>query len=358
MNRHLILVDTNAIISSNYKISSPMLLDFLKNGFNKMVISEVCLEEAFKNYSKRQEEAIEKVNTAIKGLGKKGIKHELIYEKIDIQESLDKEVDSLNITLIPRNKADFDFIYKKAMECKKPFKFKNGKESGGIKDNIIWSSYVNYLKEVAHSYDEIIFVTEDSDFVEEKNDTFVLADDLIEDISFLEGELKKLKVVKNLKQLNEQILSPLLPKFDEYNANIQDTIELLLESSIEDNFSEIEAICENKFTEILGQEVTLSVLEWVGGITMPNGIQHTKNEGYIYFTQAFNAQFDYFIHKYDMDGYEDRNYSIVDDDWNDHVMLVEETVRIVVSFEVNVDINSDEDIEIVDFFIHDDVEFD
>ncbi|WML49171.1 PIN domain-containing protein [Neobacillus sp. PS3-34] len=360
MDKHLILLDSNAIISANYRINSPLLTDFLKSGYNKMAFSEICLDESIRKFTQKQSEAMEAVVAALKELERRGVNVKFnIVEMEKIEDSLAKEIHDLKVIIIDKNRADLDFIYQKAMKLKKPFKNKNGKESGGVKDNLIWSSYLNFLKEVSNEYDKIIFVNGDTDYIVRDGNNAYLSEDLIEDLQEVGIDVEKFIVVLNLKQLNEQILQPLFPRIEEFNSNLENNVMELLESITESYQTEIEKLFETKISEIVGETsgVSINVIEPIGEIDILNGIQIGMDHSFVYYNQNYRVNFQYFIPKYeyyDVPG--DRDITIVDDDWNDYVMAVEETWNMEIAIDVVFNINSDEEIEIIETHLFEDID--
>ena len=97
----------------------------------------------------------------------------------------------------------------------------------GSKDNIIWSSYINYLKEEHDNFDKIIFVNNDSDYVIRTQTEISLADDLLRDLDEYEIDKEKVTVVSDLRDLNEKILQPVLPVVKEFNIQLRDNIKMV-----------------------------------------------------------------------------------------------------------------------------------
>lgn len=362
MDRYLILVDTNAIVSSNYKISSPILKELLKNGYHKMVISQVCIDESIRNFERKREKSLVDLENAIKEAKRYGIKinKPVIDYNVDPNKTLSEEILELQIKVLRKEMADLELIYRKSIELKKPFKRKNDKEGGGFRDNLIWGSYLTYLIDEHTKYAKIIFVNNDSDFVSRNDQGLVLADDLIFDLEENEIDLNKLKVVANFRDLNEGFLQPKLPDIKEFNEQLNISIKQILLDVIDNYRDQIESsIIELLYNQIDGESTEPNILdiETFGPLIFPRKIGVFDDGSiYIYFTQTFTVPFEYFLSKYEViDISEEREISIIDSNWNDYVMLVEEQWFANVGFEVILNIDDSSDIIVEESFIYEEI---
>ncbi|MGG4548273.1 PIN domain-containing protein [Rossellomorea marisflavi] len=362
MDRYLILIDTNAIISANYKITSPALKEFLRNKYHKIVISQVCFDETIRSIVKKKESVKKDFEKVVKDAMRYGFSvDEDILGESNLEIEFNREISDLNFNVLGIQEADLEFIYKKSMGLKKPFKKKNEKESGGIKDNIIWSSYINYLKEEHDNFDKIIFVNNDSDYVIRTETEISLADDLLRDLDEYKIDKEKVTVVSDFRDLNEKILQPVLPVVKVFNIQLRDNIKMVLHDVVDDFRQEIKTAIENSVYESINGDTTepnFNVIEPSGSIIFPEKMKDFgDNEIYLYFTQIFLVQFEYFLHKtevFELEGV--RHITIVDPDWNEWVMLVEEEWFANVGFEVTLNIKDPHNIKIVDSYLHEEMQ--
>ncbi|KGP77433.1 PIN domain-containing protein, partial [Paenibacillus sp. MAEPY2] len=144
MGRFTVFLDTNSIIANSYKIdSSPIINHFSKSELIEFVLSQVVIDEVIKNHQKEQNRVLADLEKLRREGSRYGVKILRHIGQTNVAEELNKTLIQLKVNVIDIHQAELNLIYQKAFELRKPFKNKNEKESGGIKDAIIWSSFLS-----------------------------------------------------------------------------------------------------------------------------------------------------------------------------------------------------------------------
>lgn len=398
--RYLIFIDSNPIIGSNYSIMNAHIKDFVKS-YNKIAISQVTIDEVIRKYNINQAKQINVLDEIKSEVNRFGIQFE-IGDIIDFKRKFSDELLELSVDILDFTKVDVDFIYRKAMQLKKPFKSKDEKEAGGLKDVLIWYSWLKYAKENHNLFDQIIIVTRDGDFIDQLAETLQM--DLLEDIEYLELPVEKFRVVKEIKTLLERIILPIQNKscksetteeeeqtdcnrsnkpisIDVDNTYVNENedaetgkdtnagtetnvdVEVELEIDVEDFFkdkadevvdlhqNEIEASLEEVIAEIIGEEKEPSIrfLSRKDNMQFKDEYLVNPDGSYsIYFTEEFEIEFEYFLPKSEYYEIGNKNIEIEDSDWNDHVFLVSEVWFTEVGFEASFSIEEGKNIKLED----------
>ncbi|GAQ19951.1 hypothetical protein OPHB3_3937 [Oceanobacillus picturae] len=333
--RYAVFIDSNAIIGNGYKINSTAIKAFFKE--NQLVIARPTFDEVTKKYINHQEEHEKTLMNHVKSAEKFGIKVNLeIKEKVDIESRLSSELNALNCKLLSIENIDIEAIYRKSLYLEKPFKEKKSKEAGGFRDALIWDLWMYFLEEESYKFEEIIIINQDSDFVSGNK----LQSDLVDDLQQRKISLEKVTIFPNMKAFNELVMDEL---------NIQK------EPEDEEEFLEFIPKIIDHATDF-GLEV--SILEQVNNVisddhepeidfirrkddTRLEYFSHEDGTQYAYFVENFEINVSYFIHKSDYYTELLINREIIDDDWNDWVMRVQESFTVEVGFEVKVDVLND-----------------
>ena len=231
-----VFLDTNVIINEGF-LKSTWAEAILKNEnvFDiKILIPEVVIDEAKRNFASKLQKKITKYKESRKDLNR-------FTNLPDVPLSLDNVIDDYNkfldnlldegeITILPYPETSLKELVEKSYEAKKPFK-DTGK---GFKDYTIWQTIKNYCKDNNNSVKKI-FITNDKDFNKEQdNGTFILHPDLADS---LEGIKEIPELMRSLKDFFNQELKPLLSNLDSNdipNFNIYKKIKTILENDLPD----------------------------------------------------------------------------------------------------------------------------
>lgn len=337
MSNLLIFFDSNSIISNNFEIGASVLNTMVDNDVT-FLISKVTKDEVISNFNKQRAKYDEELTKAIRSAARFGLHVEKVQTKRDIGVSIEKELVDLNVKVLPIEYANLEFIYQRVVDKKKPFKYKDGTEAGGIKDATIWSSLLKFLDNNELEFDNLIIVTADSDFLDSNSNTLHI--DLLNDLTELSITSEKVKVCKSIKHLMEDVIYP------KYFPDINDTevikmigrdLEELRDLLFDEIHDDLQEKMDEALHEYLGEEKEphIQEIEALSDYKVKY-ISLLDDEEYfqIYLSQKIAVQCMYFVEKSDYISYRRRNISMVDNDWNDYVFLVEEQFYAYIGIDV------------------------
>lgn len=335
--KYVVLVDSNAIIGNGYKINNKTIKEFFKN--NQLVIAEPTFDEVVKNYNRKREEQKNVLIGEIQKAKRIGFEIDFnIKDQDDIEIKLEAELEALNYRLLDIKNADVDLIYKKSLYLEKPFKGKKSKEAGGFRDALIWSLWLQFLERENHKYESIIIINQDSDFVENNK----LHGDLIDDLQQRNISAEKLIVLSNMKTFNELTIK-------EVNTDKKYIGENEIETAEEREFLNfVPEIIKN--AKYIGLENAIMDKVKIPKQSDPKidflnsnndiqfGFLHLfDGKQHAYFAETFTFLLSYFLPKIDYHAGNLRNVEVLDYDWNEWFMHVQEEFIVEIGFDVTVD---------------------
>ncbi|QSO52347.1 DUF4935 domain-containing protein [Alicyclobacillus curvatus] len=359
---YVIILDANAIIAAGYRInSSPTIKPFITSGDNKIVIPSVVRDEVLNNYTRDNEDFLQN-RDALQSMARRlGVRINIDADvQRDFPHDFDSEIRELGVDIIDISQADIALILRKAQNVEKPFKKKHQgnnryKEAGGVKDVIIWSLILSYLENKRD--EKIVLVTQDSDFL--NRETGSLYDDLVTDLTTVGVSKERLTVLHSMKDLVTRIIEPSLPNDAFILSSIKQSLESngsYLEFKTEDildmNPEEFRSAIHEAIDSRLGDDRSVTV-DYVEQTTAPHlrDIRMLEeNLAYLSFTTTLKADFDYLIASdeyYVMDDETRRYLTVLDDEWNDWTLLVQETWYFDAEYEATIDVSTGELQELV-----------
>lgn len=320
-----IYIDTNAIIEENFFRSAygPSLLRAAHFLGLKVYIPAIVVDEAKENFSRRLREKLRSYNKSFKEL-KSLI--EIESSEIDIDEKieeyqfwLDKVLDDYGVVILSYPEVPLKDVVAESYKGKKPFK-----DSGeGYKDFLVWKSIQKNIKESTSSNKNYFITNNTKDFCENTQGVNVLHRDLLDG---LEVE-RKPEVYTHLKQFfNEKILPQLqgieladIPELSK--ESVEDEVQKILEE-------ELSSYSAHGFEGVpFGNEVVAHLVSEaeIGNITLK---KIDEDEVLITATGTVEVEVDGFMdkHEYYSEDYEE--LSLVDGDWNDHMVAVSYTLQV------------------------------
>ena len=222
----IIIFDTNSIFSDYLLQSNKMraLALFLSDKENnaQLCIPEVVLQEIIRQFSEKLDESLRDYRKSSAIFNMVNIQTEpnhididLEKAKSDFEEKLKKRMTELQTKILPLPKIDIQTLLSRDLEKRRPFDI-NGK---GFRDALIWESIV---AECTSHEEEIIFITEDSDFLEQKGKS-ELHNDLVLDLEKVQVDPKRIQIF-NFDMFYKKYLEPTLeppkeePNTDEFNG--------------------------------------------------------------------------------------------------------------------------------------------
>lgn len=347
-----VLLDTNIIVSDfNFKKPAAIiLLEHAKIGKLDVYIPEVVVDEVVNKFRQRIEHA-EKVILSelgkISSLNDEPLEELLIKESVTVsvakyQHRLRAMFDEHKIVILPYPNTSHRFLAKKAMLKKKPF---NTNEKG-YRDNLIWEnikSLISNLDEGIVANPEFIFVTDNhTDFMSGDG----LHNDLIVELEDQGLQTERVAVYRSLHDFSDRVMKMYLTqenilkdrlcdiKFGD-SALRRSLIKYLYEEYLGQDLGDFEFAApgdynENGDREITGFNEDFEVLDL-------EVKKLSVNEFVVDLRISIETELELFVDKSDHYSSSEGGYSVIDYDWNNHVMLVSEsqTVPFAITLIVN-----------------------
>ncbi|MBO6553735.1 MAG: DUF4935 domain-containing protein [Roseitalea sp.] len=328
-----VFIDTNIIINENF-FRSAAAQAFLKacSILNiEVVIPDIVYDEVIGNFPKKLKERVNAYEKAQRELIKLV---EIDFNKIDLEDEVSAYEDWLNdlvetdgVTLAPYPEIPAKELVEKSYERKKPFK-DNGE---GHKDYIVWKTIRTHIENQQTALPNLLLTNNTKDFgAKVENDAHILHPDLANQI---EEDAKRPKLYTSLKSVFDEELAPNLEGMsleDIPNIDAQE-ITTLTEKFLLDDLPQHTAF---GFEDVpFGNEVSITAV----GETTISEVNLTKVDDEVVINVTGNVEIEVFgfVDKYayysdsDLD-----NVSVVDPDWNDHVMAVSTDVE--TAFELSI----------------------
>ncbi len=245
----LVIIDTNRLGEYSKNNSSSKnyfyleinrhLRESIVNNFNyststkiEIAIPKIVLEELKQQQNKSFEDDLLKLNENFKKFSDFP-ETELKFPKINYKDHLDEKTSAyMGVYKIKEienpSKEILDKLIEKVLKKEKPFYKNKGSVDSGFKDNIIWESILKFVAE--NRYDKYFFLSDDSDFEDEKLK--------MEFIQITRKELIIVKEVSDLKGILEEEIKG-TDKINNALKNLQPILLNTLCSLINQKFAEL-----------------------------------------------------------------------------------------------------------------------
>lgn len=325
--KKILILDTN-IIYNDFHFSDPHISTISRLASTldlRLCLPKVIYLEVLNKYKSLLSIEINKASTAVAQISKRfKVEYEQKHIDIDVQvqnyrEFLNAKFLSPNIILDFPN-ISHEVLTQKAIDRRKPFK-DNGT---GYRDALIWENIIQCLE----NNDQVFFVTNNTkDFFEGDG----LHNDLRSEITRYHENFRIFNDVKGffttVVQPQLQIIDSIKDKFSSNTLDGVDTNKLI---------QEIEAGIGNlNIGSYLADNNDFSSYQVVGHLVERGEIDDVwlldDSECYINYFYLCTIVAEYFVDKFEAYGNEFSPYTIVDDDWNEHVVLVSIPLEIRIS---------------------------
>ncbi|REC62220.1 hypothetical protein DRF65_10930 [Chryseobacterium pennae] len=350
-----VILDANIIIA-DYAMASPsfiILLSSSKNGEIELFIPDLVIDEVLNKYKQRLEKAGSDVSSEIDKFNKLGktkiaspLTKEIVLATCEAYEArLRRIIEENNIVILDYPETSHRFLARKAMQTKKPF---NANEKG-YRDCLIWENVKSLVpKENADIVlsPEVGFITANhKDFL---FDNIKLHDDLAYELENESLPADSIGVYENLHVFNEVFTKIYLEHASQVEARLRDKEfwELKMGTKIDEFLEEIligaqlgnwtfdtsnfeDAPTIEEITEVFYDYENLSVKKLAG-------------TEYILDVKAdMHLGIEVFIDKHDYYSSNNKDFRILDFDWNDHVLRAWQVVQMPVTLTIMIDNNFD-----------------
>lgn len=346
-----VVLDSNIIIS-DFWMQSPnfkILIESSKKGDIELYIPQVVLDEVINKFSQRIEKSKSDINNELTKFEKIAntttgfsVSAKLINTaRTNYTKHLEKLIKVNKINIIDYPETSHKFLAKKAMLYLKPF---NSNEKG-YRDSLIWEN----IKSLVSPEDteilatpEVIFITNNhKDFTSEDNN---LHEDLIKELQGENLTDNSIVIYSSLNEYNDQVAKLFFKQANIFEGKLRNNefwdfkLKLLLDdylfkhfvgSSISNYYSLAPYANDNPTVSTISEDFSIDNIS----------VRKLNSKEYIVDVRfKVESEIDYFIDKSDYWSSDELDVSLVDGDWNDHVVLVSRLVDIPI--EMSLIINS------------------
>lgn len=344
-----VVLDSNIIIADFYmkKPDFKILFENSRNDQISLYIPQLVIDEVINKFSQRITESQQVIDSELRKYNKLSniktespITNELITESVKEYNTYVNEIFRDNdISIIPYPSTDHRYLAKKAMLSKKPF---NANEKG-YRDSLIWENIKSIISkediEIPSSPELIYLTNNHKDFVKDGR----LHEDLVGE---LEEELlhsNSIDIYPSLGDFNDKVTKLSLSQANQFRDKlINQEFEGFDLKSIIDTFL---------FKEFDGSELTnyhdyapyANDNPTIDGFNDDYEIKDvmvkklSSDEYVIDVKFDLESELDYFVDKSDYWSSDDTEFSVIDLDWNDHVVHVSCTAVLPISMTLIID---------------------
>lgn len=334
-----VVLDTNAIFGDfNFKKPSSMiLLGELKKGHIELYVPEVVLEEIVNKFRQRLEKAQKDIDSELETITdfttttlSNPLGTDFVDQSVDAyRQRLDKLFTKYGVTMMPIPETDHRFLVKKAMLKKKPF---NTNEKG-YRDNLIWENIKSLISpadvEIASS-PELVFITDNhTDFMSGAQ----LHEDLVAELEDQELQSETIKVYRNIKEFTDgrlalyevqaDIFKDRLDKKEFWDFELKSIIEAFLDKEyVGHKVGDFEFTAPGDYIDDEREVTAYDENFELQNLTVK---KLSADEFVVAVRIDLETELEIFIDKSDFYNFRDYDYSVIEPDWNRHVMLVGQT---------------------------------
>lgn len=339
-----VIIDSNILIS-DIRLNSPdskTLLEASKLKKVTLSIPQIVLDEVINHVEERLKLVKSKVEKERKTLTQfvgKAPEFNFSVEKSlnEYKELIEQKIKENNIDIIPYPKTDHKIIANKAIKKIRPFITADK----GYRDALIWENVKSKLPASGTNFSnpDVIFISGNThDFFENGE----IHPHLIAEIEQEGLEVDSIKVLISLSEFTNQIAKFFFEQANSFktrleNGEIEDfdfedyVLENLRSKYHDSEISNIEGI------PIEYQNPTIRFIEGIENIQISEVRKLNAMDYKIDFTCDAEITMDFFVDKYDYFSDENSSYGIVESDYNDYVVLANETMNLTLKISMVID---------------------
>ncbi len=336
-----VIIDSNIIIA-NYFLRYTAFSKFCKYFPERLIrvhVTEVSVEEIFKNYRNSYKVIYQSLNKARRELNKVSV-NQIELKNAELEEdAILKYKDYLfnffkenNINTLPFPKVEHKEIVKYSVKGKKPFKQKDT----GYKDFLIWHSALTILKE---SKQPLVIITKDSDFLDKNK----VSKDFLDFLGENNIDSNRLAILTSINEFNNKYLDEIIEKVDlrKYLENYENAEEFIEDFKTEFE-RQLEGYSLDENDNILPQEYenpSITYASFTDFDTIDDVEVYDDEYFIINITMRLDCEIEFYIFKseYYIMAEEGHRFSVIDKDWNKHYVAAYENVNLEVEFSIIID---------------------
>jgi hypothetical protein len=343
--KNIVIMDTNIYVKNFYMKHDHYSL--LRDSLNQLNLvwglPEIVFDEVIGKYKNNIVELNKNIKLINKEIKKLIDDDEITQKQIDEEKAYNKYKTSLkrlfrntiNMIMLPYPRKKHREIADRAIRKLKPFK-ENG---DGYRDTLLWETILSVL--ASEKYANILFVTNDKkDFcIRKGKNKGKLHPELISDINDLNLDINKIEVFNSLYAILTKYIRPKLTDLNKIKSRLEKDKYIISKEELSDILSQKLAY-ETIYVSMPDSNSTECVIEYIFSITIDE-IEYVSrlNDERLLIEVKTNveAEFEYYVDKFEIYESEDREYSINDSDWNDWVaqVSIERTLECSAIFVLN-----------------------
>lgn len=353
-----VVIDSNILISDFWleSIPSQLLLENSKKEKIDLYIPKVVYDETCNKFRERINSHSNNITKEINSLEKLSKEKTSVVISEKDREKFYKKYEKYLQSIIKQNKITIleypdvphEVIAKKAMLKKKPF----NENEKGYRDALIWENVKSLISEEEielPATPELIFITKNhKDFLDNNS----LHSDLIEDLENQSLNTESIEIVESLAIFKDRFMNYYLNNSKAFKEKLEknDFWDFELKQEVLDFLSEelTNKYLDNyhSFAPFANDDPTIN---YVGDEIEIKNIEVKKINSKQYLidlTVNVDIEFDFYVDKSDYWSSNDTSFSIIDLNWNDHVIAASDTAKIEI--DLSIIINNTLEVENID----------
>lgn len=334
-----VIIDSNIVIA-NYYLKYTAFSKFCKYFPERLIrvyITEVSIEEIFKNYRNNYNEISSEFARVRKKLNRISLT-EIEFEDSDLEQTCIKYQNYLydflrenDIKILPYPKVEHKEIVQYSILGKKPFKYKDT----GYKDFLIWHSALSLMQ---NSKQPLVVLTKDSDFIEDNK----VCNDFIEFLQENNVDPNRLSLLTSVNEFNLKYIDEIVEKVDlrKHLENFENAEEFI--EKFKENFeSKLEgySLDNNELLSTEFENPTISYATFSDFDTIDEVEVYDDESFIITITMRLSCEVEFYVFKSDylVMAEEECTFKVIDMDWNKHYIAAYQNMDLEVEFSIIID---------------------
>lgn len=338
-----VTLDSNIFIA-DFLMQTPSFSILFESSKTKQIdlyVPQVVIDEVVNKYEQHLNRIFTELNSELKKYNKLSessitlpIKSNEIQKKVELyKQNLEKKLNDNLATILEYPDVEHKFLAKKAMLNKKPF---NSNEKG-YRDNLIWENIKLIVSDDnpdAVSSPDLVFITGNSkDFAGKENQ---LHENLLEELSD-KHKSEDVLLYESLAEFTEKVSKLFFAEATKFKEKIENKdfwdfdLKVIIEEYLFGEFIGSDLHNYREYTPYANEAPTIYLINEDFEFQVISVKQLTANEFLIDVEFELETTVTYFVDKSDYWSTEDDDYSVIDLEWNDHVVFVESDITLPIS---------------------------
>lgn len=338
-----VVLDSNIFIA-DFLMQTPNFSILFESSRTKQIdlyIPQVVLDEVVNKYEQHLTRISTELNSELRKYNRLSgssitlpIESEEIEKKVkSYKKNLEKKLNENLATILDYPDVEHVFLAKKAMLNKKPF---NSNEKG-YRDNLIWENMKSIISDDnpdAILSPDLVFISGNSkDFSGKEN---YLHEDLLNELVD-KNKSEDVLIYESLGEFNEKVSKLYLVEATKFKEKIENKdfwdfdLKTIIEEYLFVEFIGSDLHNYREYTPYANDSPTIYLINEDFEFKVSSVKQLTINEFLVDVEFELETTVTYFVDKSDYWSSEDNDYSVIDLEWNDHVVFVESDIILPLS---------------------------